>query len=74
MMLISRDGGPAQPSIGASERAPFVSQPQGSQQQEQHRDATRGAKHQSRAQTRVKKTMRLFFGVETNECAKVASS
>jgi pimeloyl-ACP methyl ester carboxylesterase len=39
-------------SVGAIERAPFVSKPQGSQQQEmQHRDATRGAKYQSRAPT-----------------------
>jgi len=66
---------PRPPSIGASENAPFVSRPQGSQQHElraQHCDATRCAKHQSRAQTLLKKAMLAFFSVDTNDCAKVA--
>jgi hypothetical protein len=63
------------PSIGASENAPFVSRPQGSYDYEmkaQHCDATRCAKHQSRAPTLLKKAMLAFFSLDTNDCAKVA--
>jgi len=52
------------PSIGASENAPFVSRRQGPYDHEmraQHCDATRCAKHQSRAPTLLKKPMLAFF-------------
>jgi hypothetical protein len=64
MMLFYRHGGPTAAVHGASENAPFVLRPQGSYDDEmkaQHCDATRCAKHQSRAPTLLKKAMLAFF-------------
>jgi hypothetical protein len=65
------DGGQRPPSIGASENAPLVSRPQGSYEGAALRCNTLCKAPIARADATQKKAM-FAFGVETNDCAKLA--